>query len=564
MEYIIILALLLGAFIGYGAFARRKVYRLVDELEAKKMDISQRAVAEEIGKVKGLKVSGETEEKFEQWRRMWDHIVEDELPEFEEDLYDIEEWANKYRFKKARKHAEETKVKLERIENNIDQIFTEVNELVNSEEKNRLEIEEIRAKYEHLNREVSMNWRSLGRATSLIEEELKNVKVLLQTFDDEMSEGNYIRAREILKEMEEQLEKQANYVSLIPAQLVEIEVELPKQLKELRAGMAEMEEQDYPLEHLELPTRFNRVEHSLKEVGTIIEELKVEEAAELIETVQADVEKTYQELEQEVEAREYVENKAQYLNERLETLQEALKQLQQERAKVEQSYRLEATEQSRQDEVGKELDEATKEWRVALDKLEHNKQAYSFLENHVQDLEERLDQSEEKIEASREQMKTLRKDELIAIDTMKSLRQQLRESEQKLKKSRLPKVPSHLIESFQEAAEKLNQSSSQLKEVPLEMSSVNATLEQANQQVKRATQHLEVTLTQAERAERLIQYGNRYRSRDNELNQVLHEAEEQFRNGSYDEAIQIARSPLEKRVPHVISEIEKSLEEKAE
>ena len=53
-----------------------------------------------MSKIKHLKMTGETEEFFERWREEWDEIVTAHLPKVEELLYDAEENADKYRFKK--------------------------------------------------------------------------------------------------------------------------------------------------------------------------------------------------------------------------------------------------------------------------------------------------------------------------------------------------------------------------------------------------------------------------------------------------------------------------------
>ncbi|WP_042398525.1 septation ring formation regulator EzrA [Geomicrobium sp. JCM 19037] len=99
---IIAVSILVVAGIAYGAWSRRRVYQSVDELDKRKNNVINEPIADEISRVKGLTISGETEENFERWRKAWDSIVEDRFQEIELDLFDIEEAANKYQFKKAK------------------------------------------------------------------------------------------------------------------------------------------------------------------------------------------------------------------------------------------------------------------------------------------------------------------------------------------------------------------------------------------------------------------------------------------------------------------------------
>lgn len=88
-----------------------------------------------MSKIKHLKMTGETEEFFERWREEWDEIVTAHLPKVEELLYDAEENADKYRFKKANQVLVHIDDLLTAAESNIEGILREISDLVTSEEK---------------------------------------------------------------------------------------------------------------------------------------------------------------------------------------------------------------------------------------------------------------------------------------------------------------------------------------------------------------------------------------------------------------------------------------------
>ncbi len=147
------LAILLILFV-LGMFLRRGIYKDVDKLEEWKNKLLNQSIPEEIAKVKKLQMAGETEEKFELWRNDWDEIAGVILPDIEENLFDIEEYANKYRFRKAKEIVTLAEKRMKGIEDQLEVMVAEIQELVNSEAKNRNEITEVEASYRQLQSEL--------------------------------------------------------------------------------------------------------------------------------------------------------------------------------------------------------------------------------------------------------------------------------------------------------------------------------------------------------------------------------------------------------------------------
>ncbi len=61
--------------------------------------------------------------------------------------------------------------------------------------------------------------------------------------------------------------------------------------------------------------------------------------------------------------------------------------------------------------------------------------------------------------------------------------------------------------------------------------------------------------------EQLIQYGNRYRSRDPELHQALLQAEDYFRSYNYAEAVEIAAAAIYRIDPSVVKRFKVEVED---
>src|SRR3954451_5454212 len=135
--------LLLALFV-WGYIIKKRYFKEMDRLEAWKIDLLNRPILDEMSKVKQLNMTGQTEELFERWRSQWDDVVTVKLPDLEEMLFDAEEYIDRYRFKKAKEVQQAIDTKLQETEDEINKILEQLHELVGSEEKNRVEIEQLK------------------------------------------------------------------------------------------------------------------------------------------------------------------------------------------------------------------------------------------------------------------------------------------------------------------------------------------------------------------------------------------------------------------------------------
>src|SRR5699024_8741375 len=133
--------LVIIALIIVGLILRKRVYDVVDRQESWKLDIMDRDIAVQLGQIKKLNLSGETQEKFESWKERWETIVTKESSDIEEVLFDAEEAADRYRFSSAKKLLYKSEQMLHSIEKDIENILHELNDLLDSEKTSRQEIE---------------------------------------------------------------------------------------------------------------------------------------------------------------------------------------------------------------------------------------------------------------------------------------------------------------------------------------------------------------------------------------------------------------------------------------
>lgn len=559
--YIIIsVIVIIAAVILIGALSRRMIYKQIDKLESWKIDIMNRPITNEISKVKRLKMYGETEERFESWRTEWDDIVTVELPEVEEKLFEAEEHADKFRFRQAKLTVEDIHNTLEHAERRIEGLLKDLDLLISSEEKNREDIVSVKSDYHEVKKQLLTQRRHYQKAIIPIEKALHDIELSFERYDKQTEEGNYLEARNTLLETRKGLDSLNITIEAVPGLYSELQTNLPEQIKELRDGYQEMADQGYVLDHIMIENELKEFEKKIASLIAEVEQVKIENHIEEITKIQERIDMLYDQLSQEVDSRKFVNEEVPVMKNRIVETGADISKLKGETEVVQLSYRIEQEDLEIQEQLEKELGQLKKRFADTEEAINDQKQAFTMLQDKLKTMKERLDLLEAKREQYQEMLSALRKDELKAKETLDMLRKRLVEAKRMVQKSNLPGVPHTHLTGLASAEEKIEEVEEKLAEKPLEMSVVNRILEEALTEVEESFARTKKLIEDAELAERLIQYGNRYRSRHEQLRNKLTEAEGSFRNYSYEEALELAAEAVQYVEPDILKKFDVTFE----
>jgi septation ring formation regulator len=562
MEYIIggIAILIILFLIGY--FMKRKYYSEVDRYESWKIDIMNRPVLDEMSKVKQLNMTGQTEELFERWRQEWDELVTSKLPGIEDYLFDAEEYIDKYRFKKAKESLAVIDRKLTETEDKIKKILGELNELVGSEEKNREEIDGLKEQYRDNKKNLLSHRHSFGSAEASLEAMLENIQAKFIDFDEKTDNGNYLEARETVLSIQALLEQVSSKMESIPALLHDCQSVIPAQVSDLKDGVREMAAQGYVLDHLNAEKEVEEIGKELTEYRASLEKGDVEIADQGIQGLKERIEKLFDLLEAEVLAKQYITKTE---HEAKETLVKAItesKTLKEETKHIQESYHLNDKELSAQTNVEQQLKGLLKRFELIDHRITENDTAQSLIKVELEEAKQQLDELVEEQKVLMEKLSALRKDEMAARDKVWDLSKKISELIRTVSKSNMPGLSQEYKYLLEDANESIKQVNEKLEEKPLDIPVVQQYLEIAVLTVEKLEASTEEIVETVMLAERVIQYGNRYRSRYPSVDRGLREAEEYFRNYDYRDALEQAATSIEEVEPGALKRIEQMLAEK--
>lgn len=561
MKYIIGGLAIIFCLYALSFFLKRKYFKEVDRLESWKIEIMNRPVLEELSKVKKLNMDGETEKLFEKWRNNWDEIVAVQLPNVEEYLFDAEEYIEKYRFNKAKETMLSIETELIQIEDKIKALIEEINDLVGSEEKNRIKIEELKEAYRECKKKFLAHNHQYGKGANQLDKYLSEISNHFQHFEELTNKGNYLEARKIVLQIEHSLQDISYKMEVIPNYLIECRSQIPSQLNELRIGYQEMVKQGYVLDHIKLDQEIANIENRLNFFMELIEKLEVKEVEEGIEETKQNIDLLYDLLEKEVQAKHYIEKYNDETKWMLETTVAANDQLKDEMKLIKQNYFISDSHLEEINQLEKKLTQLLKKFELLEHKIASNETAHSLLMEELEDVRKELQTSKEEIESLSEQLQALRKDEIEAREKVKQLSRSLSTAIKSANKSNIPGLSEEYIQLIDDASASIEKVKETFEEKPLDIPKIKENLTVAVELVEKTVKKINDLIDTVMLAERVIQYGNRYRSSYSFVNAQLHEAEKLFRSYQYQAALEQAATTIEKIEPGALKKIEKWLSE---
>ncbi|MED1203182.1 septation ring formation regulator EzrA [Heyndrickxia acidicola] len=557
MYYVIgaIVIVLLLLILGY--MTRKKYYKEIDKLETWKIEIMNRPVIDEMAKIKQLNMTGQTEDMFEKWRNEWDEIVSVELPNVEELLFEVEENTDKYQFSKAKEVQDKIRRELTNVEAKIETILSELKELVGSEEKNRVEMEDLKTHYKKVKKHLLTHRHQYGKSISSMEVKVDSLNEQFQKYNDLTENGNYLEAREIVislkSEMEDVLEKQEK----IPDLLAEVGTNYPAQIAEIEEGYKEMQDQGFNLEHLQISKEIDEINDVLKVYAEYLEKAEIKEIEEGLQELKEKIDLLYDLLEKEVHAKFFIIQHHNETKDKLFSLRDINDSIRAETEFVKQSYELLNGEMNIPINLEKVIEKLLKRYRALEVKILEDQSAYSSLGESLKEIQENLEEIEVQQKEFSEHLLNLRKDELAAREQISILRKKITDITKMISKSNIPGLPSTYQSLFEEAEERIQDVLQSLNEKPLSMNSVQEYLDIADGATEQLFKKTEELIDNVALAEKIIQYGNRYRRKNQKVAYALREAEQMFRSYDYHGALEEAATALEQVEPGALKKIEK-------
>ncbi|WP_010288307.1 septation ring formation regulator EzrA [Kurthia massiliensis] len=561
IKYIIPIIIVLIVIIAVIFVFRNKHLTEMKRLQALKDKLQMKPVQDELAKVKGLNMNGQTEEMFESWKNKWENLNDQEFPKIDALIDELRGHIDRFQFGKASIAEKEIDARIADADKTIIQILDELDYLVNSEKQSSIEIEQLHEQYRTSRKTLLAHQYSFGDAARPLEERLELFNPQFEDYHQLTEAGDYLKAREIVEHLNREGQEIFKLISTIPGLLREIQKQIPSDLQELRYGHNELVDTGFYLRHLEIPEWIRDIEGELIELKDKVAELEIGTAELRVQEIREDIDHYFDALEAEYNSKKYVDQSVAPIGTRLHEVLKYTMDTAKETEEVQKSYQIPQNEAAIPVNCKQELTSIQQRYETIVHELELHQAAYSMVEVELKEIANDVERIFEEQDAFSDRLKNLRLDENSAADRLKKYTAKLRDTERRLHKANIPGIPDDIDARLSEAEEQLFIAHNKLKAIPLDMPDVFEAVKTAEIAVNETTKHVDSMIEDVKLVELLIQYGNRYRMTKPGMDESLTEAEDAFNNKRYTKALEIAAKAVENVEPGTIVKLEEIVNE---
>lgn len=553
---IVIIVLAIAAFVASYTM-RKKHYRIVDELEEQKLQLSDMPIADDIHMIKTLNLTGQTEKKFQKWKTVWEGVEKESIPAIENHLFEAERFIDKLRFGKAKDAEELAESKIKETKETLLRIQEALSELVRGEEKNRLELEKVKEMYQSIRKKLLTHSFSFGPALEKMEHKLTVLETDFATFSEYTSQGDHIEAKEVLEEVRTKTKNLNTLAQDIPALLKEINGEFVEQLKEIKIGYQMLIEEEFKFPEDRILEKIAEIETERLAAEKLAGNLEIEAAQEKIPMIENEIDQLYEVMEFEMEASQYVAENKEKIEQLITYLTSKNSKLLIEIDRVSQSYKLNHNELKQTQDFKDQLDELTETVNYYLEALQQKDIVYSEAKESFHSSIEKLETIDKGQNDIAQHLKELRKEETEVKESIDDFEFNMRAMKRYIEKQHLPGLPIDYMDLFFAVTQKIENLSIEINKLRIDMDEIKKMADFIEDDIELLLDKTEEIVDTALLTEYMTQYANRYRQSTPQIASATQKSFKLFnQEHNYREALETISTALEEVEPGAYKKVE--------
>ena len=223
------------------------------------------------------------------------------------------------------------------------------------------------------------------------------------------------------------------------------------------------------------------------------------------------------------------------------------------------TYDLKDEEIYKFDEINERLEKINDDFKTLLAHGKGKTFAYSKLGQELDGLNERLGNLQDDLDNQLRSITSMKDDEYRAKEQLETIQKLLKDSKLKLKDYKIPVIPNSYFIELKETQEAIREVIKELNKKPIVIKILNIRVDTARDLVFKIYNRTNDLIKTSMLTERVILYGNRYRSNYPEIDKSLEKAESLFNKGLYSQSLDISVKAIEQVENGIFEKISESV-----
>ena len=549
-DILFILVILFVLVLGIIYYLKTKRNKEITELEERKEAMMGVSVADQLFTLKNMDLSGQTKRKYESLVASWQTMTNFKFTEIEAALVGAEQYTEQMNLGRAKKALDEAREMLDDTEAAVYELHDELTCLLDLPDLNGQRHEGFLERYNQARKSVMNHSFDYGPAIETLEKNLQYMELNFTRYNELTATGDHMESHVMLDQIETEISTLEEILEKIPQMYDKIKNEYEDSLDDLRDGYQQMLEQHFNFENDRVLEDIDEIREKLNQAKFEIKNADLADAQDLMDKSNREINRLYEYLESEIQAKDYVNKNLNQLRAQFEKVMEHNRYAGIEVDRIAQSYILHENEI---DQINELTDQISAEHRRYLDfdhSLAERNAVYSNVADQIRKISQRIVDIDDKQQAIIHRLGDLNQREKEAKSNLDLYELDMRNMKRKLEKQHLPGLPESYYNKFYKVTDQIEFLSQQLNRVRIDMNEIEQIADKLENELGELDEYTEEIVDASALTEYMIQHSNRFRYEVPEMDRAIRDAEhyfyEEFR---YPEALNVIEKVLRRVDP---------------
>ena len=522
----------------------KKYKKEIEELDIRKNNLIGVPVLSEITKVKELIKTDNLKNKLDDWDNTFTTIRDEKIPELTDLISEADFLIDRKDYKLAIRKITSIEIEINALKKKTDKLLEEVKLITNSEERNRTLITKLKIVYREYQNKFERTKKEYGPIVTYLEDEMNSIDKLFKEFEKAMDNNDYVSVEKKISMLDDRINTLGKLLEDIPTIVLMATVLVPNKIDEAITYYYRMKRDGYPLDYLNVEYNIKEIKNKIDNIMDNLKKLELGEAIIELKTFIEYFNELYNDFDKEKECKDIFRQNIKELGYKIDNINKVVRDIYLQIDDIKYNYNLSDEDINKFSLLNKNLEKINQDYKILVDQGKMKNFAYSKLVDELNGLSLKLSRLQDDLDFQLRSITSMKDDETRAREQLATIEGLLKKAKYRLKDYKIPVIPSSYYIELTEAQDAIREIVKELDKKPIVIKILNIRVDTARDLVFKIYNKTNDMIKTASNSERIIIYGNRYRSSYEEIDIALTKAEELFKRGKYKESLDLSIKSL--------------------
>ena len=532
--------------------AKNKGYKKqIEKLDIEKNKIVSTPIVPELSKIETYRKNEKIETMYKEWNKRLSDIRDVQIPKITDMILEADYCLSQRDYKSTLYKIAKLEMEIYKVRTNAEFLLDDIKDITTSEERSRKVITKYKKEYRELYDKFKESENDYADIAETVNLQFGAIAHKFEEYEDILDSNRYNEVDNTVNTIEDMLKHMTIVIDEMPQIVLMAENILPKKIKEVLENYEELKKQGYTLDYLNVEYNVSEANKKINDILERAKMLDMKDSLLELKVLMEYFENVFDDFEKEkVNKKEYSDTIANF-QKKLSRMNKLVNEIFKKLESIKKVYNLEEEDINLLQKIREELKKLNDDYKVLIEHTQNNAFSFSKINKELENLVARLRLIEESLDQTLDTIGSMKDDESRARQQLEEVKKILRRSRKLLREYELPVIPDNYFVELQEAQGAIKELIAELNKSPINIDNLNMRVETARDLVIKLHNRSKEMVKSAAFAEMTMVYGNRYRSKYEELDKNLAYSEMLFFKGEYKKALQLSINTLNKVEPGI-------------